>query len=232
MKIHHKKKKQKKAEQVTVGRKERITVNDEKQEINTAEQDAAKNGGDAAEKATPDAAGETGKKPEESGSAGEKQTGGNEKESRTERALKSENEKLKRELEESDDKYRRMIAEYDNYRKRTAKERDGIYADAYADALKELLSVKDALELAVRYSESDKVVEGVRMTLAKFTDTFQKLGVEEFGKENEPFDPNIHNAVMHVEDEALGENVIAEVLMKGYRKGDRILRHAMVKVAN
>ena len=86
--------------------------------------------------------------------------------------------------------------------------------------------------MAVKYSESDKVVEGVQKTLSKFSDTFQKLGVEEFGKANELFDPNIHNAVVHVEDEAFGENVIAEVLMKGYRKGDRILRHAMVKVAN
>lgn len=232
MKIHHKKKKQKKAELFEIRRKERTTVNDEKQKIDTEEQDPVKNGSDAAEKTSADAAGEPEKKPEASGTDAEKQTGDAGTTDRGERILKSENEKLKRELAESDDKYRRMIAEYDNYRKRTAKEREGIYADAYADALKELLSVKDALEMAVRYSESDKVVEGVQMTLAKFTDTFHKLGVEEFGKVNEPFDPNIHNAVMHVEDEAFGENVIAEVLMKGYRKGDRILRHAMVKVAN
>ncbi len=160
------------------------------------------------------------------------------KETRKERkeikALKAENEKLQASLSEWEDKYKRMFAEYDNFRKRTAKERDGIYADAYADALKEILPVKDALEMAVTYNTEgeSKVLEGVKMTLAKFTEALTKIGVEEIGQVGDVFDPNLHNAVMHVEDEALGENVIAQVMLKGYKKGERVLRFAMVSVAN
>ena len=157
-----------------------------------------------------------------------------EKGSRKERKLKKELEETEKKLAASEEKYLRMIAEYDNYRKRTQKEREGIYTDAYADALKEILPVADALEMALKYSVSDnaKIVEGVDMTLKKFSEILGKMGVEAFGAEGETFDPNLHNAVMHVEDEAYGENVIAEVLMKGYRKGDKVLRYAMVKVAN
>ena len=206
-------------------------MSEEDKELETAEK-TPEAAADAAEEKN-NAAAEPEQKAVKDDEAGEKKQADSQKtEKREDHAAQAEIAKLKQALAESDDKYRRMIAEYDNYRKRTAKEREGIYADAYADALKELLPVKDALELAVKYSESDKVVEGVQKTLSKFSDTFQKLGVEEFGKANELFDPNIHNAVVHVEDEAFGENVIAEVLMKGYRKGDRILRHAMVKVAN
>lgn len=146
--------------------------------------------------------------------------------------LKAENKKLIEEKKELDEKYKRVLAEYDNFRKRAAKEREGVYADAYADALKEILGVKDSLELALKYPDSEKVVEGVSMTLTKFADTLKKLGVEEFGESGEAFDPNLHNAVMHVEDENLGENEIADVLLKGYKKGDKIIRYAMVKVAN
>lgn len=148
------------------------------------------------------------------------------------RKLKAENKKLAEEKKELDEKYKRVLAEYDNFRKRAAKEKEGIYADAYADALKELLVVKDSLELALQYPDSGKVVEGVGMTLTKFKDTLTKLGVEEFGKAGETFDPNIHNAVMHVEDDSLGENEITDVLLKGYKKGDKIIRYAMVRVAN
>ena len=157
-----------------------------------------------------------------------------EKGSRKEKKLKKELEETEKKLAASEEKYLRMIAEYDNYRKRTQKEREGIYTDAYADALKEILPVADALEMALKYSASDnaKIVEGVDMTLKKFSEILGKMGVEAFGAEGETFDPNLHNAVMHVEDEAYGENVIAEVLMKGYRKGEKVLRYAMVKVAN
>ena len=157
-----------------------------------------------------------------------------EKGSRKEKKLKKELEETEKKLAASEEKYLRMIAEYDNYRKRTQKEREGIYTDAYADALKEILPVADALEMALKYSASDnaKIVEGVDMTLKKFSEILGKMGVEAFGAEGETFDPNFHNAVMHVEDEAYGENVIAEVLMKGYRKGEKVLRYAMVKVAN
>lgn len=148
------------------------------------------------------------------------------------RKLKAENKKLAEEKKELDEKYKRVLAEYDNFRKRAAKEKESIYADAYADALKELLVVKDSLELALKYPDSEKVVEGVGMTLTKFGDTLKKLGVEEFGEAGESFDPNLHNAVMHVEDESFGESEITDVLLKGYKKGDKIIRYAMVKVAN
>lgn len=160
------------------------------------------------------------------------------KESRKERkeikALKTEKEALEKKLAESEDKYKRMIAEYDNFRKRTTKEREGIYTDAYADVLKEILPVKDALEMAVTYNTEgeSKVLQGVKMTLAKFDEVLSKLGIEEIGAVGEVFDPNLHNAVMHVDDESLGENVISQVMLKGYRKGDRVLRFAMVTVAN
>ena len=165
-------------------------------------------------------------------------SGGEEKEhkkecsKKEEKKLKEENEKLSSSLSALNDKYTRMLAEYDNFRKRAAKERDGIYGDACADILKEVLTVKDSLEMAMKYSDESELSKGVSMTLAKFDAILKKLGVEEFGKAGEEFDPNLHNAVLHTEDESLGENVIAEVMMKGYKKGDRIIRYAMVKVAN
>lgn len=135
-------------------------------------------------------------------------------------------------LNELNDRYTRMLAEYDNFRKRAQKEREGIYTDAYADVLEALLPVKDSLEMAMAYADDSKLSQGVTLTLNKFSEILKKLGVEEFGEKGEPFDPNLHNAVLHVEDETLGENVIADVLLKGYKKGDRILRYAMVKAAN
>ena len=154
------------------------------------------------------------------------------KEKKEEKKLKEENEKLSSSLSALNDKYTRMLAEYDNFRKRAAKERDGIYGDACADILKEVLTVKDSLEMAMKFSDESELSKGVSMTLTKFDAILKKLGVEEFGKAGEEFDPNLHNAVLHTEDESLGENVIAEVMMKGYKKGDRIIRYAMVKVAN
>ena len=149
-----------------------------------------------------------------------------------EKKLKEENEKLSASLSELTDKYARMLAEYDNFRKRASKERDGIYGDACADVLKEVLTVKDNLEMAMKFADDGDFSRGVSMTLAKFDEILKKLGVVEFGKAGEEFDPNIHNAVFHTEDDSLGENQIAEVMMKGYRKGDKIIRYAMVKVAN
>lgn len=149
-----------------------------------------------------------------------------------EKKLREENEKLAASFAALSDKYTRMLAEYDNFRKRAAKERDGIYGDACADVLKEVLTVKDSLEMAMRFDDGGELSKGVSMTLTKFDEILKKLGVEEFGAAGEEFDPNIHNAVFHTEDESLGENVIAEVMMKGYKKGDRIIRYAMVKVAN
>ena len=136
------------------------------------------------------------------------------------------------ECAETADKYLRMMAEYDNFRKRSAKEKESIYADAYADALKSILPIIDNLEKAAEYKDAEKVSKGVEMILKSATDAFGKMGVESFGERGEQFDPNKHNAVMHVEDESLPEGVIVDVFQKGYSKGDKILRYAMVSVAN
>lgn len=131
---------------------------------------------------------------------------------------------------ELNDKYLRLAAEYENFRRRTAKEREDTYNDAYADALQALFPVIDNLERAAQYTDGENVAKGVAMVLKSIRETLEKLGVSEI--EATTFDPNLHNAVMHVEDEARGEGEIVEVLQKGYRRGDRVLRYAMVKVAN
>lgn len=147
-------------------------------------------------------------------------------------AAKKECEKLENELKDEKDKYLRMLAEYDNFRRRTQKDRENVYADAYGEALAELLPILDNIERAVLYSESGNFADGIKAIITQISTAMEKLGIETFGEPGEPFDPVIHNAVMHVEDENYGENVIAEVFQKGYKKGDRIIRHAMVKVAN
>lgn len=140
-------------------------------------------------------------------------------------------EKAKSEYDELNDKYVRMLAEYDNFRRRSAKEREGVYADAYCDVISEILPILDNLERAAQYTDdAEKVSKGVQMTLNSMTSTLEKLGIEEVPTET--FDPNYHNAVMHVEDDSLGEGVIVDVLQKGYKKGDKVIRYAMVKVAN
>lgn len=143
-------------------------------------------------------------------------------------------EQAKNDLAAERDKYLRMLAEYDNYRRRTAKEKEGIYTDACADAVKELLPVVDTLERAVADIPADKqddpVAKGVRMTLKTAADALKKLGVSEI--ETTTFDPNLHNAVMHVEDDTKGEGEIVEVFQKGYKRGDKVIRFAMVRVAN
>ena len=136
------------------------------------------------------------------------------------------------ELAAEKDKYMRMIAEYDNYRRRTAKEKDGIYADAYADALKGILPILDNLERAVGVGEAEALQKGLAMTLKGAEDALAKMGVTAFGEKGETFDPEKHNAVMHIEDEQYSEGEITEVYQKGYAKGDKILRFAMVIVAN
>lgn len=130
------------------------------------------------------------------------------------------------------DKYLRMAAEYENFRKRSAKEREGVYADACADCIAALLPILDNLERAAQYKNDDPttVAKGLEMTLKSFYDTLGKLGVSEIPAET--FDPNLHNAVMHIEDDEHGESEIVEVLQKGFAKGDKVIRYAMVKVAN
>ncbi|MBR6051083.1 MAG: nucleotide exchange factor GrpE [Clostridia bacterium] len=147
-------------------------------------------------------------------------------------AAKKECEKLEGELKDEKDKYLRMLAEYDNFRRRSQKDRENVYADAYGEALGELLPILDNIERAVLYSESGNFADGMKAIVGQISTAMEKLGIETFGDVGEAFDPMLHNAVMHVDDDSLGENVIAEVFQKGYKKGDRIIRHAMVKVAN
>lgn len=139
-------------------------------------------------------------------------------------------------LSELNDKHLRLGAEYDNFRKRSAKEKEGIYADACCDILTQILPVLDNLERAALYHTEDAAEtpmgKGLELTLKSFTETLSKLGVSEIEALGKTFNPDLHNAVMHVEDETVGENEIVEVFMKGYAKGDRVLRYSMVKVAN
>ncbi len=145
---------------------------------------------------------------------------------------KSALEKAQSELSEVNDKYLRCAAEYDNFRRRSAKEREGIYADAYADALGAILPVIDNLERAAAYSDGAQLADGIKLIFKSAKESFEKIGVTEFGAPGEQFDPQIHNAMMHIDDENYGENEIVEVFQKGYKKGDRVLREALVKVAN
>ena len=136
------------------------------------------------------------------------------------------------EIAELNDKYLRMAAEYDNFRKRSAKEKEGIYADAYSDALSQILPIIDNLERAVGITDADGVAKGLEMTLKGAADALTRLGVEAFGAEGDVFDPNMHSAMMMVDDENHKEGEIVTVFQKGYKKGDRIIRYAMVTVAN
>lgn len=146
--------------------------------------------------------------------------------------LKDEVSKLNNELEALKDRLMRTSAEYDNFRKRTAKEKEGIYTDACADVLKVILPVIDNLERAAGAEGSlEDLKKGIDMTLRQIKDSLGKLNVEEIPAEGE-FDPNLHNAVMHVEDENFGKNSVVEVFQKGYKRGDKVIRHSMVKVAN
>ena len=134
--------------------------------------------------------------------------------------------------DEINEKYMRMLAEYDNFRKRSAKEREGVYADAVSDTLSSILPVLDNLERAEACKDAEGLAKGLELTLKSFRDTLERLGIQEIEARGKTFDPNVHNAVFHVEDDAYGENEIVEVLMKGYMKGDKVVRYAMVKVAN
>ena len=146
--------------------------------------------------------------------------------------LEAEVEAKKTEIAELNDKYMRMAAEYDNFRKRSAKEKEGIYADAYGDALSSILPIIDNLERAVGITDADGVAKGLEMTLKGAADALARMGVEAFGAEGDQFDPNMHNAMMMVDDENHKEGEIVTVFQKGYRKGDKIIRYAMVTVAN
>lgn len=147
--------------------------------------------------------------------------------------LQEEFDSVTKELEELKDRHMRMAAEYDNFRKRSAKEKEGMYLNATINTVAAMLPVYDNLERALATPTEDAAFfKGVEMIYAQFKEVFSKLGVAEMGAQGEAFNPDLHNAVMHVEDESLGENVIAEVFQKGFVIGERVVRHAMVKVAN
>lgn len=139
-----------------------------------------------------------------------------------------------KELDAQKDQYLRLAAEYDNFRKRSQREREAAFNDSRAVVLADFLPVIDNFERAAQNKEAsyEDFQKGIDMTFQQLMEIMKKLGVEAFGAQGDAFDPNIHNAVMHVEDESLGENTVADVFSKGYRLGDRVLRHAMVKVAN
>ena len=131
------------------------------------------------------------------------------------------------------DKYLRLCAEYDNFRKRSQKEKDSLYADIKAETLKKFLPVYDNLVRALDQSTEDEAYRrGVEMIMTQFNTTMEKLGVTEIESLGQKFDPAFHNAVMHVEDAEKGENEIVEVFQKGFLMGDKVIRFAMVKVAN
>lgn len=133
---------------------------------------------------------------------------------------------------ELSDKHLRLAAEYDNFRRRATAEKTAAYTDGLEGALAKLLPILDNLERAALYQDGEKVAEGLAITAKAASEALASLGVETFGEVGEEFDPNLHNAIGHIENEELSENVIAEVYQKGYKKGDRVLRYAMVTVAN
>ena len=156
---------------------------------------------------------------------------------RREAELKKELEQLKADrdaaLSAEKDKYLRLAAEYDNYRKRSQKERENVYSDAKADTVLQLLPVYDNLERALKADCSDNAFyKGVEMIMDQLMGIFAKLGVEVIQAAGQPFDPALHNAVIHVEDENLGENMVAEEFQKGFTLNGKVIRFAMVKVAN
>lgn len=164
------------------------------------------------------------------------ETGAEEAPEETKEETKEESspeEKLQAQLREQEDKYLRLLAEYDNYRKRSQKEKDAAWTNAKADTVKEILPVYDNLERALKQETADEAyAKGVQMTMTQLKTVLEKLGLEEIPAQGETFDPAVHDAVMHCEDESLGENTVAEVFQAGFKLGDKIIRHAMVKVAN
>jgi len=155
-----------------------------------------------------------------------------EKKNKKTRELEIKITELEAAVAERDDKYLRLAAEYDNFRRRSQKERESVYSDAYSDAINALLPVLDNLGRAVGCEDPKALSEGLTLILKSFDEGLQKLGVEEIKAQGETFDPDRHYAVLHVEDESYGENEVVEVLQKGYTRGDKVIRYAVVKVAN
>ena len=171
------------------------------------------------------------KTPEESVQAPE--TEQPQKEDEVQDPLMAELEALKNQTAQQEDKYLRLAAEYDNYRRRTAKEKESIWSEAKADAAVAFLPVYDNLERALKQETADAAYKkGVEMTMNQLKSVLEKLGITEIDALGKPFDPALHNAVMKVEDENFGENTVAEVFQAGFKLGEKVIRFAMVKVAN
>ena len=137
-----------------------------------------------------------------------------------------------KEIAELNDKYLRLYAEYDNFRRRSTKEKEATYFDAKSDTVKNILPILDNMERACAFTEADKILEGMNLILKSFNENLAKMDVKEIEALGKTFDPNVHYAVMHVDDESYGESEVVEVLQKGYICGDKVIRYAMVKVAN
>lgn len=164
---------------------------------------------------------------------GSKQPGKEQPEEKSEDTLKKELEEISSRLAQAEDKYLRLMAEYDNFRKRSQKEKADIYPEAIARAVETFLPVIDNFERALGAGTSDeKYKSGVDMIYHQLLDALTKLEVKAIDRVGEVFDPNLENAVSRIQDDSLGENIVAEVYQKGYIRGDRVIRHAMVVVAN
>ena len=149
-----------------------------------------------------------------------------------EETVAEENE-FQKKWQDVNEKYMRTLAEYDNYRKRTIKEKESIYPEAKAVVVEKFLPVMDNFQRALDSAEEkDAFYEGVAMVKKQMDEVLASLGVEEISAVGEKFNPELHNAVMHIDDEEKGENIIVEEFQKGYKIGDRVIRHSMVKVAN
>lgn len=148
--------------------------------------------------------------------------------------LEKKAEALEAELQKQKDILLRTAAEYDNYRKRTEREKAAIYNDAKSDTIEKILPIADNLERALEQKDcsAEDLRKGVEMVQKQFLEAMEKLGIESMGEAGEAFNPDLHNAVSHIDSEELGENVIATVFQKGYKVGDKVIRHAMVQVAN
>ena len=160
-----------------------------------------------------------------------------EKKSKADKKAQNEIESLKKQLEDKEaelaeqkDTHLRLAAEYDNFRRRSKAEREGVYAEACSDVVSEFLPVFDKIERAAAYATDENTAAGIQMMAKAFAETLEKLGVTEI--ECKTFDPNLHNAVMHVDDEQYDEGEIIEVFQKGFKRGDKVIRYAMVKTAN
>jgi len=203
--------------------REEETPEVEKSETSTPAQD---------ETAAPE--GEKTEKDEKSSGKGKKESHKKEKTFTLTREQMEAAEKAAKQLESAKDQFVRLTAEYDNYRKRTTKEKESIYQDAKADTITEFLAVYDNLERALTTdAESESPHrKGMEMIFTQFKEILKKMGVTEMEAKGQPFDPNRHNAVMHIDDETLGENVVANVFQAGFMMGDKVLRFATVQVAN